>query len=89
MQVAHKVMKSLYENPVYMKHLKSRNMKQTIMLGFSDGTKDGGYLMANWGIFKAKEALTEISRQYDVKVFDNTHENAKSHKGLESTVPRR
>ncbi|MEW7280269.1 phosphoenolpyruvate carboxylase [Aquimarina sp. 2201CG1-2-11] len=68
LQVAHKVMKSLYENPVYMHHLKSRNMKQTIMLGFSDGTKDGGYLMANWGIFKAKEALTEVSRQYDVKV---------------------
>ena len=30
------------------------------MLGFSDGTKDGGYLMANWGIFKAKEALTKF-----------------------------
>ena len=43
-------------------------MKQTIMLGFSDGTKDGGYLMANWGIYKAKEALTEISRKYDIKV---------------------
>ena len=25
------------------------------MLGFSDGTKDGGYLMANWSIYKAKE----------------------------------
>jgi phosphoenolpyruvate carboxylase len=27
-------------------------MKQTIMLGFSDGTKDGGYLMANWSIYR-------------------------------------
>ena len=35
-----------------------RKNKQTIMLGFSDGTKDGGYLMANWGIFKAKEYYT-------------------------------
>ncbi len=68
LQVAHTVMESLYSNPVYMDHLKRRGMKQTIMLGFSDGTKDGGYLMANWGIFKAKEALTEISRKYDVKV---------------------
>jgi phosphoenolpyruvate carboxylase len=25
-------------------------------LGFSDGTKDGGYLMANWSIYQAKEA---------------------------------
>ncbi|MBQ4819140.1 phosphoenolpyruvate carboxylase [Aquimarina sp. MMG016] len=68
LKVSHQVMESLYSNPVYMEHLKRRGMKQTIMLGFSDGTKDGGYLMANWGIFKAKEALTEISRKYDVKV---------------------
>ena len=38
------------------------------MLGFSDGTKDGGYLMANWAIYKAKENLTAISRKYDVTV---------------------
>jgi phosphoenolpyruvate carboxylase len=51
-----------------MKHLASRGYKQTIMLGFSDGTKDGGYLMANWAIFKAKENLTKISRNYGIKV---------------------
>jgi len=60
------VMEQLYTNPVYMAHLKARGNKQTIMLGFSDGTKDGGYLMANWGIYKAKELLTEISRKYDI-----------------------
>jgi phosphoenolpyruvate carboxylase len=38
------------------------------MLGFSDGTKDGGYLMANWSIYKAKEPLTAISRKYGIKV---------------------
>jgi phosphoenolpyruvate carboxylase len=42
------------------------------MLGFSDGTKDGGYLMANWSIYKAKEKLTSISAKYgiDVVFFD-------------------
>ena len=60
------IMEELYTNPTYSKHLKQRGNKQTIMLGFSDGTKDGGYLMANWGIFKAKERLTEISRKYNV-----------------------
>ncbi|MFD0834983.1 phosphoenolpyruvate carboxylase [Mariniflexile aquimaris] len=63
---APKVMEQLYTNPEYMAHLKSRGNKQTIMLGFSDGTKDGGYLMANWGIYRAKELLTEMSRKYDV-----------------------
>jgi phosphoenolpyruvate carboxylase len=33
------------------------------MLGFSDGTKDGGYLMANGVFIKLKE-LTAISRKY-------------------------
>lgn len=65
---APKVMAQLYANKAYKKHLKSRGQKQTIMLGFSDGTKDGGYFMANWAIFKAKEALTTISKQYNIDV---------------------
>ncbi|WP_299113943.1 phosphoenolpyruvate carboxylase [uncultured Winogradskyella sp.] len=65
---APKVMEELYTNPNYRKHLEARGNKQTIMLGFSDGTKDGGYLMANWAIFKAKEAMTEMSRKYDINV---------------------
>ncbi|WP_438964989.1 phosphoenolpyruvate carboxylase [Flavobacterium sp.] len=68
LEKADKVMEQLYTNPTYANHLKTRGNEQTIMLGFSDGTKDGGYLMANWGIYKAKEALTAISRKYDVKV---------------------
>ena len=62
------VMRTLYTNKTYRYHLSKRGNKQTIMLGFSDGTKDGGYLMANWGIFKAKEALTKISREFDIEV---------------------
>jgi phosphoenolpyruvate carboxylase len=62
------IMKALYENPLYRAHIKRRNDLQTIMVGFSDGTKDGGYLMANWSIYKAKEELTALSRSYDVDV---------------------
>ncbi|MEL0651536.1 phosphoenolpyruvate carboxylase [Algibacter sp. TI.3.09] len=60
------VMEQLYSNPTYRAHLEKRGNKQTIMLGFSDGTKDGGYLMANWGIYKAKERLTAISRKHGI-----------------------
>jgi phosphoenolpyruvate carboxylase len=62
------VMEDLYTNPAYAAHLKARGSKQTIMLGFSDGTKDGGYLMANWAIYRAKENLTSVSRKYGVTV---------------------
>ncbi len=57
------VMKALYQVPAYREHVKRRGNKQTIMLGFSDGTKDGGYLRANFSIFRAKEELTRISRE--------------------------
>ena len=68
LKIALEVMDKVYSNPVYREHLSNRGNKQTIMLGFSDGTKDGGYLMANWSIFKAKEELTAISRKHGIKV---------------------
>lgn len=65
---AEEVMRVLYSNPHYSRHLNGRRQIQHIMLGFSDGTKDGGYLRANWSIYRAKEALTRVSREYGVQV---------------------
>lgn len=65
---AGKTMQQLYRDGDYRKHLKSRGDKQVIMLGFSDGTKDGGYLSANWGIHKAKMELTKISEAAGIRV---------------------
>lgn len=65
---AGEAMRKLYENERYAAHLKARGNRQTIMLGFSDGTKDGGYLMANWSIYTAKENLTAVAREYGIKV---------------------
>lgn len=62
------ILEGVYTNKVYRAHLARRNNTQTVMLGFSDGTKDGGYLMGNWCIYKAKEALTAISAQYGVDI---------------------
>ena len=62
------IMKDLFKNPVYQNHLKERKNKQTVMLGFSDGTKDGGYFMANWSIYKAKEALSELATEYGISM---------------------
>ncbi|WP_423148320.1 phosphoenolpyruvate carboxylase [Rubrolithibacter danxiaensis] len=63
---AAEVMKKLYTHPFYKEHLKKRGNRQVIMLGFSDSTKDGGYLMANWSIYKAKMELTAMARNYDI-----------------------
>jgi phosphoenolpyruvate carboxylase len=95
LQKAHEIMEQLYTNPEYAKHLTERGKKQTIMLGFSDGTKDGGYLMANWSIYRAKEALTEISRKYGINAifFDGrggppARGGGKTHKFYASLGPK-
>src|SRR5215210_1852638 len=62
------IMSCLYENKTYKEHLAKRNYTQTIMLGFSDGTKDGGYLMANWSIYVAKRELTQTSKRFGINV---------------------
>ena len=60
--------RELYTHPVYRKHLAHRADRQTVMLGFSDGTKDGGYLQANWSIYEAKRRLSRLSREAGITV---------------------
>ena len=62
------IMDKVYSNKLYREHIIRRGNVQTVMLGFSDGTKDGGYLTANWSILKAKESLTKVSRKFGIKV---------------------
>ncbi len=67
MSEASVIMEKIFNTVPYADHLKRRKMRQTMMLGFSDGTKDGGYLKANWSIYKTKEALTTLCERYQIK----------------------
>ena len=61
------VMRALFSMPEYRSHVRSRGDRQTLMLGFSDGTKDGGYLAANWSIYKTKENLSAVCHDNGIK----------------------
>lgn len=61
-----KIMKTLFEMGVYRKQLEARREHQEIMLGYSDGSKDGGTLSANWKLFKAQEEIHNMARQYNI-----------------------
>ena len=67
MAASESVMQRLFDNPIYKAHLKRRKDTHTIMLGFSDGTKDGGYLKANWSILKTKETLSKVCKKNGIK----------------------
>ncbi|MEH6748539.1 MAG: phosphoenolpyruvate carboxylase [Maribacter arcticus] len=66
MDSAQETMRYMFNLPEYRSHVQNRNNKQTIMLGFSDGTKDGGYLKANWSILKTKEELSAVCDENDI-----------------------
>jgi len=63
---AGKVMEQLFTDETYRAHVHSRGNRQVIMLGFSDSTKDGGYLSANWRIYSAKVALSAVADKFGV-----------------------
>lgn len=62
------IFKALLAFPIYRDHVQRRHDQQTIMLGFSDGTKDGGYLQANWSIFQAKERLSAVAAEQGIRI---------------------
>ena len=68
LEKSEEVMRELFNNSIYKNHLARRKMKQTVMLGFSDGTKDGGYFMANWSIYLAKENLSKLASGFGIQI---------------------
>jgi phosphoenolpyruvate carboxylase len=55
-------------DPVYRGHLSSRGSVQTVMIGYSDSTKDGGYLAACWALYRAQSVLSRVAREQGVRL---------------------
>ncbi|MFN2197542.1 MAG: phosphoenolpyruvate carboxylase [Anaerolineales bacterium] len=67
MKNAGSIMQELFDIPQYRAHIVQRRDRQVIMLGFSDGTKDGGYLKANWSIYTTKETLSAVCDEHGIQ----------------------
>lgn len=61
-----KIIETLFNMPVYRSHLEKLGNRQEIMLGYSDGSKDGGTLTANWKLYKAQLEIHEMAKKYHV-----------------------
>ncbi len=62
------IMERLFSLPVYQKLLDSRQRTQEVMLGYSDSNKDGGFLTANWELYKAEKILVEIFSRHEIEL---------------------
>lgn len=56
------IMRALFANEAWMRHLRARGRRrglhQQVMVGYSDSSKDGGYLASNWNLYRAQQLLT-------------------------------
>jgi phosphoenolpyruvate carboxylase len=63
-----KIMDELFAIPYYRKLLNSRGNTQEVMLGYSDSNKDGGYLTANWELYKAEVELVKVFAKHGIEL---------------------
>ena len=62
------IMDQLFSVPRYRALLASRGNVQEVMLGYSDSNKDGGFLTANWELYKAEVELVKVFARHKVKL---------------------
>lgn len=60
------VMENMFSDPIYRSLLETRNNVQEIMIGYSDSTKDVGYLQSNYQLFVVQRQLVDVAQSYNV-----------------------
>jgi len=62
------VVRELLDEPRFAQRLRDRDRRLEVMVGYSDSGKDGGFLAAQWAIYRAQEGLVEVARDADVEL---------------------
>ncbi|HEY1458519.1 MAG TPA: phosphoenolpyruvate carboxylase [Casimicrobiaceae bacterium] len=62
------IMSRAFALPSYRRWLAGRDDWHEVMLGYSDSNKDGGYLTANWALYRAELSLVEAFADHGVKL---------------------
>ncbi|MBS0200937.1 MAG: phosphoenolpyruvate carboxylase [Proteobacteria bacterium] len=68
LRAAPEVMRGLFADPAYRRHLQTRDNRQMVMLGYSDSAKDGGMLSSRWTLQRSQRVLTELARETGVRI---------------------
>jgi phosphoenolpyruvate carboxylase len=62
------ILQAMLDLPLYRALVRARRERQEVMLGYSDSNKDGGYLAANWAVYRAELALVETARKTGIRL---------------------
>ncbi len=62
------ILQAMLDLPLYRALVDARGGCQEVMLGYSDSNKDGGYLAANWAVYRAELTLVEVARKTGIRL---------------------
>ena len=62
------ILEAVLDLPLYRALVRARGDSQEVMLGYSDSNKDGGYLAANWALYRAELDLVESARKTGIRL---------------------
>jgi phosphoenolpyruvate carboxylase len=62
------VVRELLADPRFAQRVDDRDRRLEVMVGYSDSGKDGGFLAAQWAIYRAQEGLVEAAREAEVEL---------------------
>ena len=62
------ILQAMLDLPIYRALVSARGDSQEVMLGYSDSNKDGGYLAANWAVYRAELTLVEVARKTGIRL---------------------
>jgi phosphoenolpyruvate carboxylase len=62
------ILEAALDLPLYRLLVAARGDSQEVMLGYSDSNKDGGYLAANWALYRAELDLVESARKTGIRL---------------------
>ena len=62
------IMRQCLSLPAYQKQVELRGNLQEVMIGYSDSNKDGGFLDANWALYRAQVALRDLAAEHGINL---------------------
>ncbi|ABI60952.1 Phosphoenolpyruvate carboxylase [Granulibacter bethesdensis] len=62
------IMRRLLNIPVIRRSARRQGNVQEVMIGYSDSNKDGGFISANWELFRAQSRLAQVGQDAGIAI---------------------
>lgn len=68
LQRAPETLKQIFSVDIYRQYVAEQADDQLVMVGYSDSTKDGGYLTAQWALQQSQSAMQRVATEFGIEL---------------------